>query len=454
VGYLILDNKGLIHQGNLRSEDILEAPRSRIEGAELTHFVAAADQDAWFLFRRSLVPDIGHLVEELTLANGPQAPERIVRLEAVEAPDSDPDAPLFCCALSDITQRRQAERALQRERDNLEQRVTERTRELREAWAHREQLLENLGEGVLSVNPNRRISFANPVALELLGYDSADELLGRDASEALKAAANQDGASYRTPCWVDEVMATGTPRLGVEDRVVRADGQHLPVELFVSPMEGEAGSPEGAVVAFADITERKINQEQAEREGEGIRQVLADTGLARWSWDLVNDEMHWAPELFELLGLDPTTCEASFQVCLERVHPDDREALAETLDRSQATGEPLQLDFRIRKPNGDEPTIRINGAVGRNQAGEIVRLSGVARDVTERQDTHGANKPIDLEVLTVREREVLGNLAEGLTNKEVARKLGLSPRTVEEHRSRIMEKLGVRSFAEFVPIPN
>ncbi|MFB6260806.1 MAG: response regulator transcription factor, partial [Thiohalorhabdaceae bacterium] len=53
----------------------------------------------------------------------------------------------------------------------------------------------------------------------------------------------------------------------------------------------------------------------------------------------------------------------------------------------------------------------------------------------------------------VREREVLSKLAEGLTNKEVARKMGLSPRTVEEHRSRIMEKLGVRSFAEFVPIP-
>ncbi|MFB6260808.1 MAG: hypothetical protein ABEK42_09030, partial [Thiohalorhabdaceae bacterium] len=82
-------------------------------------FVAAADQDAWFLFRRSLVPGIGHLVEELTLANGPQAPERIVRLEAVEAPGSDPDPPLFRCALSDITQRRQAERALERERNNL-----------------------------------------------------------------------------------------------------------------------------------------------------------------------------------------------------------------------------------------------------------------------------------------------------------------------------------------------
>ncbi len=55
-----------------------------------------------------------------------------------------------------------------------------------------------------------------------------------------------------------------------------------------------------------------------------------------------------------------------------------------------------------------------------------------------------------LENLTKRETEVLSLLVKGDQNKVVARKLGISPRTVEVHRSRIMQRLGARSFAELV----
>ena len=52
--------------------------------------------------------------------------------------------------------------------------------------------------------------------------------------------------------------------------------------------------------------------------------------------------------------------------------------------------------------------------------------------------------------LTPREHEVLEHAARGLHAKEIAKVLGISARTVEVHRSRIMEKLGVRNIAELV----
>ena len=52
--------------------------------------------------------------------------------------------------------------------------------------------------------------------------------------------------------------------------------------------------------------------------------------------------------------------------------------------------------------------------------------------------------------LTAREREVLEQAVKGLHAKEIASVLGISPRTVEVHRTRIMEKLGVRNIAELV----
>jgi len=55
-----------------------------------------------------------------------------------------------------------------------------------------------------------------------------------------------------------------------------------------------------------------------------------------------------------------------------------------------------------------------------------------------------------LNALTPREREVMELVAEGRPNKVVATRLGLSTRTVEVHRAKVMEKMGARSLADLV----
>lgn len=52
--------------------------------------------------------------------------------------------------------------------------------------------------------------------------------------------------------------------------------------------------------------------------------------------------------------------------------------------------------------------------------------------------------------LTPRELQVLLMMTDGLLNKQAAHELGVSPRTVENHRQRLMEKIGVRTFAQLV----
>jgi len=57
-----------------------------------------------------------------------------------------------------------------------------------------------------------------------------------------------------------------------------------------------------------------------------------------------------------------------------------------------------------------------------------------------------------LNILTDRERDVLGGLVAGMPNKTIAYDLGISPRTVEIHRSNLMQKLNVRSLSEALRI--
>jgi len=61
-----------------------------------------------------------------------------------------------------------------------------------------------------------------------------------------------------------------------------------------------------------------------------------------------------------------------------------------------------------------------------------------------------AGDAVKLGALTAREREVLELAAKGLHAKEIGAALGISPRTVEVHKTRIMEKLGARNLAELV----
>lgn len=56
------------------------------------------------------------------------------------------------------------------------------------------------------------------------------------------------------------------------------------------------------------------------------------------------------------------------------------------------------------------------------------------------------------EHLTSRERDVLSQIAAGSSNKQAGRELGISPRTIEVHRARIMEKLGAKNAADLVRI--
>lgn len=77
-----------------------------------------------------------------------------------------------------------------------------------------------------------------------------------------------------------------------------------------------------------------------------------------------------------------------------------------------------------------------------------------------RQDVHvgavqSGVRPVEVRgfaQLTPREREVLQLITNGQSNKEAGRELGISPRTIEVHRARVMEKLGARNTADLMRI--
>ena len=100
------------------------------------------------------------------------------------------------------------------------------------------------------------------------------------------------------------------------------------------------------------------------------------------------------------------------------------------------------LDF-IEKPfRGSEIVARLKEAIG---AYAHRHVEGPTANIATLQFP-------GREPLTRREREVLEQFTSGASNKEAGRKLGISPRTIEDHRANIMKKLGARNAADLVRI--
>ena len=159
------------------------------------------------------------------------------------------------------------------------------------------------------------------------------------------------------------------------------------------------------------------------------------------------------------------------------------EALLAALDRPDASPDcavvdvrlpglsGLELQQRLRQRDRELPVIIITGhgdiemAVRALKAGAfdfIVKpfddrrlldsLAAAATDSTRRRlETEGASALADRRAeLSERQRQVMNLVVDGMANKEIATRLGISPRTVEIYRARVMEKMGARNLAELV----
>ena len=115
-------------------------------------------------------------------------------------------------------------------------------------------LLESTAEGIYGMDLRGNLTFINPSAAAILGFDDS-EVLGRSA-HAIMHHSYSDGSPYPVAdCPIFRTLKTGEV-VRLEDQVFwRQDGTSFPVACVAAPII-EDGEVEGAVVAFSDITER------------------------------------------------------------------------------------------------------------------------------------------------------------------------------------------------------
>ncbi|MDJ0748403.1 MAG: sigma 54-interacting transcriptional regulator [Woeseiaceae bacterium] len=137
---------------------------------------------------------------------------------------------------------------------------------------------------------------------------------------------------------------------------------------------------------------RRQQQETMLAHAEEIRLVQARlqeaqriAGVGNWVWRIDSGEQWWSDEMYHLLGLDAETTQPSYKTLLQQIHPDDRPAYEEAVERSLDDGEPFDIEYRVRAGAGKTAIVQERCEVTVNNEGEPVRVVGTINDITERK---------------------------------------------------------------------
>jgi PAS domain S-box-containing protein len=128
------------------------------------------------------------------------------------------------------------------------------------ARTHNEQILSSVGEGILGLDANGNVAFANATATRLLGYE-ADELCGLPLHTLQSSEDARQDSSDAASSPLDAILGSTGGQSVVTATWRRGDGTTFPIEYVATPVHDVRGRS-GAILAFRDISERKGLEEQ------------------------------------------------------------------------------------------------------------------------------------------------------------------------------------------------
>lgn len=144
----------------------------------------------------------------------------------------------------------------------------------RERWLST--ILKSIGDGVIATNKNGAITFMNPLAETLTGW-KLDQALDRTLRDVFKVMNQKPGKMQRIS--VKKILKGEGSALSDEAILVSKKGKKTPIDPRLEPIKDDGGNISGIVLAFTDVTARKMAEEELKRSLE--QQKIAREGTVR-----------------------------------------------------------------------------------------------------------------------------------------------------------------------------
>ena len=296
-------------------------------------------------------------------------------------------------------------------------------------------VMNNMSEGLYTVDAEGRITSMNPAAERLFGI-KLDDVWGKNFHDVVHYL-KPDGSPFPAgECETLRRLVGGETLQNQREVFVRGDGTLFNALLSSSPITIN-GVAKGTVVVFRDVTEEDRKESELRSSEAKIRIAVEAARQVTWEWNLEQDVIHWNDHLMAVFGdtrlPNPATSREFFDV----LHLDDLTGVRQMIESSMRAKSVIDLDFRTKRKDGTFRWISVYGQVTEWKDDRPSRLSGVASDVTERKQAEDDLKRSEQRLLeTVAEQKATEEI---LRQKAALIELSFEPIFVWEPTAGIVE---------------
>ncbi|MCP6759847.1 MAG: PAS domain S-box protein [Fischerella sp. CENA71] len=134
-----------------------------------------------------------------------------------------------------------------------------------------------------------------------------------------------------------------------------------------------------------ELAERKQTEAALRQNQAHLAMAQKVSQIGSWEFDVNSQKMIWSQTTFHHWGIEPVQGEPSFSELLERVYPEDRKVLQQSLEQAFTKGIPYAFDLRIVWPDGSIRYLDSRAEPVFNAQGQVIQLIGTSLDITERK---------------------------------------------------------------------
>lgn len=254
--------------------------------------------------------------------------------------------------------------------------------ELRNERDRNQEFLDISQAIIVELDRQANVRLINSVGAAQLGYQ-VEDLIGRNWIE-ICLPEDQRPLIYEI---FHKIISdeTGETLQHVESEVITRSGERRYVFWRNHLLKDQHGRIQGTLSSGQDITERRQHEIDLHDYSERLSLATDAGGIGVWDWNLHSRNLTWDEQMYRLYGIDSRKKDNLYQHWLSCLHPDDRERMEKTLQKSIRQGSDFDEEFRVMRPDGSQHTIKAIARVEQNAAGIAHRMVGVNWDISERK---------------------------------------------------------------------
>ncbi len=293
--------------------------------------------------------------------------------------------------------------------------------EAESALADREErirlLLNSTAEAIFGLDLEGRCTFANAACVRLLGYESPDQLIGRELHKLIHYA-YPDGSAYPDEECGNLRALRNEPAHSDSEVFWRADGSSFPTEYWAYPIV-RRGAVLGAVVTFLDITQRRHLEQQYREAQQRLRHAVVSSPAVLLTRAIEGGRVGritWISEnLPDVLGY---SVEAALEPnwWTDNTHPEDAERVVTERDAAILASDAYFREYRFRHADGAYRWIRSDFRMVRDAEGRPIEAVGAWVDISERKRVEEEQRKLREQLQQAQKLESIGRLAGGVAH--------------------------------------